>query len=72
VGGAKVPAQGVTLEWDSDRPLAADGRALEYVSIELPAEAAGDYLLVVTLKDPQGRTTQTTRAISVLSPRTAQ
>jgi hypothetical protein len=37
------------------------------VSIELPAEAAGDYLLVVTLKDPQGRTTQTSRPISVLS-----
>jgi tetratricopeptide (TPR) repeat protein len=70
VGGSRVPAQGVTLEWDSDRPVAADGRALEYVSIELPAEAAGDYLLVVTLKDPQGRTTQTTRPISVLSPAT--
>ena len=71
VGGAKAPTQGVTLEWDSDRPLAADGRALEYVSIELPADAAGDYVLVVTLKDDQGRTTQTTRAISVVSPRTA-
>jgi hypothetical protein len=72
VGGAKASAQGVTLEWDSERPLAADGRALEYVSIELPAEAAGDYQLVVVLKDPQGRTTQTTRRISVLAPGAAK
>lgn len=72
VGGAKVPAQGVTLEWDSERPLATDGRALEYVSIELPAEAAGDYQLVVALKDPQGRTAQTARRISVLAPGTAK
>jgi hypothetical protein len=72
VGGAKAPSQGVTLEWDSDRPLAADGRALEYVSIELPAEAAGDYQLVVTLKDLQGRTTQATRRISVLALGAAQ
>jgi hypothetical protein len=72
VGGAKTPGQGVTLEWDSDRPLAADGRALEYVSIELPAEAVGDYVLVVALKDAQGRTTTATRAISVLSPRKPQ
>jgi len=65
--GGKRAAQGVTLEWDSDRPLALDGRALEYVSIELPVEATGDYLLVVTLKDGLGRTTHTSRRISVLA-----
>ena len=72
LGGTSGPAPGVTLEWDSERPLAADGRALEYVAIQLPAEAAGDYQLVVTLKDPQGRTTQTTRRISILAPGAAK
>jgi hypothetical protein len=68
LGGTTGPGAGVTLEWDSERPLAADGRALEYVSLGLPAEAAGDYELIITLKDPAGRTTQTTRRISVLAP----
>jgi len=67
LGGTPGGAAGVTLEWDSERPLAADGRALEYVSLGLPAEAAGDYDLIVTLRDAAGTTTQTTRRISVLT-----
>ncbi|HKB46630.1 MAG TPA: hypothetical protein VKC57_02970, partial [Ktedonobacterales bacterium] len=39
--GPKPGAAAVALEWDTERPLAPDGRALDYVSVQLPAQAAG-------------------------------
>jgi hypothetical protein len=42
--------QGVALGWAAARRLSADGRALEYVAIELPGEGAGEYRLEVTVR----------------------
>ncbi|MBI1966373.1 MAG: tetratricopeptide repeat protein [Gemmatimonadetes bacterium] len=59
-----VPA--VALEWTSERRLAADGRALEYVAVQLPEDAEGRYELVVTVTDPvTGRSAKTSRTIAI-------
>ena len=56
----------VRLEWTSERRLAADGRALEYVQVELP-EAPGAYQVAVVVKEG-GREARALRRIAVVSP----
>ncbi|MBI1967158.1 MAG: hypothetical protein HYS40_04140, partial [Gemmatimonadetes bacterium] len=58
----------VALEWTSERRLASDGRALEYVAVQLP-EAQGKYELVVTVTEPgTGRSAKTSRSITIVVP----
>jgi len=63
---------GPSLEWQSEHRLAPDGRGLDYVAIQLPAEASGRYEVTITVTEPlSGRTAQSTRVITVTraSPR---
>ncbi|MBI1967159.1 MAG: hypothetical protein HYS40_04145 [Gemmatimonadetes bacterium] len=56
----------VALQWSAERRLASDGRALEYVAVQLPEDAEGRYELVVTVTDPvTRRTTKTSRTITI-------
>jgi len=55
------------LAWTTERRLAADGRGLEYVQIELPAEAAGEFRLVVTVREG-GREVRRERPLRVIRP----
>ena len=64
--GPKPGAAAVALEWDAQRPLAPDGRALDDVSVQLPAPAAGAYDLIVTISDSAGRVTRATRRITII------
>ncbi|HET7790376.1 MAG TPA: hypothetical protein VFD85_13320 [Gemmatimonadales bacterium] len=64
-----APRAAISLAWTSERPLAPDGRALEYVGLELPQGAVGRYDLTVTVRDPAtSRTATTERAIDVTRP----
>lgn len=59
-----VPA--VSLEWTSERALAADGRALDYVAVQLPDDVEGKFELMVTVTDPAtGRTAKTSRSLTI-------
>lgn len=67
--GRRQGTPAVSLEWTSERRLAVDGRALEYVAVQLPDDAQGQYELVVTVTDPAtGRRVQTSRSITIASP----
>jgi len=55
------------LAWAAERRLAADGRGLEYVQIELPEDAAGEYRLVVTVREG-GREVRRERPLRVIRP----
>ena len=57
---------GVELRWAAERRLAADGRALEYVAIELPGEAAGEYRLEVTVRAGE-RVARSVRRVTVVA-----
>jgi hypothetical protein len=48
--GVRRGEPSVQLAWAAERRLSGDGRALEYVAVELPAEAAGEYRLAVTVR----------------------
>lgn len=61
--GPRPPA--ATLQWTSERRPAPDGRALEYVALQLPDDARGAFLLVVTVIDPTGRRATASRAITI-------
>jgi len=47
--------RGVRLRWSTAPRTAADGRALEYVALELPPNAVGTYELRITVFDGSGR-----------------
>jgi tetratricopeptide (TPR) repeat protein len=66
VGGGEE-SQAVRLAWTAERRLAADGRALEYVEIELPAEARGEYRLEVAVRAGD-RAAAVGRRLTVVSP----
>ena len=57
--------QGVELAWSAERRLSADGRALEYVSLELPGEAVGEYRLAVTVRAGE-RVARSVRRLTVV------
>jgi len=57
--------QGVELAWSAERRLSADGRALEYVALELPGEAAGEYRLEVTVRAGE-RVARSVRRVTVV------
>ena len=56
----------VQLEWRSERPVAADGRVMEFVAVELPADAAGDYVLELEVADTRGRHAAAVRRFEVV------
>lgn len=65
--GRRQGTPAVSLEWASERRLAPDGRALEYVAVQLPEDITGSYELVVTVTDPvTGRSVQTSRRITIV------
>jgi hypothetical protein len=64
--GGKQGGTAVIVEWDAQRPLAPDGRALEYVSVQLPDDAAGTYAITVTITDRTGRSTRATHRITIV------
>ena len=57
----------VQLEWRSERALAEDGRTVDFVAVELPADAAGDYVLELEIEDGRGRTAAAVRRFEVVS-----
>src|SRR5574341_590181 len=64
--GRRQGTPAVALEGTAERRLAADGRALEYVAVQLPEDATGTYELVVTVSDPAtGRSAKTHRTIAI-------
>jgi tetratricopeptide (TPR) repeat protein len=65
MGVRRAGAQGVRLEWTAERRLAADGRALEFVQLELPPEAEGEYRLDVTVREG-GRVATMARRLAVV------
>ena len=65
--GGKPSGTAAVIEWDAQRPLAPDGRALEYVSVQLPDDAAGTYAITVTITDRTGRLTRATRRITIVA-----
>ena len=54
------------MRWAAERRLSGDGRALEYVAVELPAEAAGAYRLEVTVRAGE-RVARSVRRVSVVA-----
>ena len=56
----------VQLEWRSERQPATDGRTIEFVAVELPADAAGDYVLELEVEDARGRTAAAVRRFEVV------
>lgn len=56
----------VQLEWRSERQLATDGRTVEFVAVELPADAAGDYVLELEVADARGRHAAAVRRFEVI------
>jgi hypothetical protein len=56
----------VQLEWRSERQLAEDGRTVEWVGVELPADAVGDYVLELEIEDGRGRTAAALRRFEVV------
>jgi tetratricopeptide (TPR) repeat protein len=67
LGVTRGPQAAVRLEWTAERRLAADGRALEYVQIELPADAAGEYRLEVVIREG-GREAVAVRRLVIVAP----
>ena len=65
--GVRRGEPSVQLAWAVERRLAADGRALEYVAVALPAEAAGEYRLEVTVRAGE-RVARSVRRVTVVSP----
>jgi hypothetical protein len=64
--GRRQGTPAVSLEWASERRLSPDGRALEYVAVELPADIEGRYELVVTVTDPAtGRSARSSRTLTI-------
>ena len=61
-------ASAVTLQWRSERPEAADGRALEVVAVQLPPDARGAYRLRVTARDAAGREAASERDLGIIKP----
>ena len=51
--------------WSAERRLSADGRALEYVALELPTEAVGEYRLAVTVRAGE-RVARSVRRLTVV------
>ncbi len=69
IGVRRAGAEAVRLEWAAERRLAADGRALEYVQLELPPEAEGEYRLEVTVREGERAATMVRRlAVVPLRP----
>jgi tetratricopeptide (TPR) repeat protein len=66
--GARAGPSPISLEWDAEQPLSADGRALQFVSVQLPEEARGDYNLMVTVSDSTHRTARAVRHIALVVP----
>jgi tetratricopeptide (TPR) repeat protein len=67
VAGGNAPA--VTLQWTAERVPAPDGRALEYVALQVPPDAKGSYRLEVSVSDPATQRTATvTRRLTITAP----
>lgn len=64
--GVGAPQEAARLEWQSVRRLSADGRALEYVELELPGAGSGEYRLAVTVRAGARETTATRRLVVVV------
>jgi len=63
--GERTPR--VALEWQNTRLLAPDGRAVDYVAIQLPEDIKGEYELAVTVAERgTNRRATARRAITVL------
>lgn len=67
VGGGRGPTP--SIRWAVERRPAPDGRTLEYVAVQLPADARGQYDLRVTVTDSAGhRSATANRRITVTAP----
>lgn len=68
--GLHRPEQRSTrLSWTSTRSLARDGRALEYVSVQLPGDVTGAFQVEVRIKERStGRQASSSRWIRVVGP----
>lgn len=69
LGIARRPSPATSLQWTTERRPASDGRVLEYVALQLPDDAAGNYEILVTATDPATRRVVTARrALTVTKP----
>jgi len=64
--GAKPGQASISLAWDAEQPLSADGRALQYVSVQLPEDARGSYNLIVTVADSSHRSAHAVRHLTLV------
>ena len=66
LGIARSQPDSSGLSWTSERRLAADGRVVDYVAIQLPESARGTFELTITVTEAgSGRVARRSRALTV-------